>query len=171
MTIDTEIIDSFKEEAKGILRELEAVVDELEAHEGDFPRALLEDFANKTDRIMGTANTFFGQYPEHEVFKQIGNFGALCKATGYKASTLDLPTLIPIFAGFWADTIEIMNELCENVDRPERLVVINKKNAPVLQRRLTWLAEQIVKITKAGGAAEAAKINVDGLLRKLGIEA
>lgn len=170
MPIDNEIIDSFKEEAKGILSELESVIENLEEYEGEFPRALLEDFANKTDRIMGTANTFFTQYPEHEVFKQIGNFGALCKATGYKASTLNHKVLIPIFAAFWADTIEIMEELCNNVDKPEQLQEINKKNAPVLHRRLTWLAEQIVKITKTDPNAEAAKINVDGLLRKLGIE-
>ncbi len=170
MTMDDEIIESFKAEAKGILSELEAVIDELEETTETFPRALLEDFGNKTDRIMGTANTFFGQYPEKEVFKQIGNFGALCKATGYKASTLNHLELIPIFAGFWADTIEIMKDLCDNVDRPEALVEINKKSAPLLQRRLTWLAEQIVKITKADQSTESAKINVDGLLRKLGIE-
>ena len=170
MTIDTEIIDSFKSEAKDILNELEAVIEELEEHTEGFPRNLIEDFGNKTDRIMGTANTFFAQYPEHEVFKQIGNFGALCKATGYKASTLNNSGLIPIFAGFWADTIEIMKELSENVDHPEKIVEINKKNAPLIHRRLTWLAEQIVKITKADPLADSAKINVDGLLRKLGIE-
>jgi hypothetical protein len=63
-----------------------------------------------------------------------------------------------------------MKELCDNVDHSEKLIEINKKNAPVLQRRLTWLAEQIVKITKADPLAESAKINVDGLLKKLGIE-
>ncbi len=170
MTIDSEIIESFKAEAKVILTELEAVIDELEDNSESFPRALLEDFGNKTDRIMGTANTFYSQYPEHDVFKQIGNFGALCKATSYKASTLNHVGLIPIFAGFWADTIEIMKELCDNVDHSQKIIEINKKNAPLIQRRLTWLAEQIVKITKADPLADSAKINVDGLLRKLGIE-
>lgn len=170
MSVDKEIIESFKEEANIILNELTEVIEKLEEHEGDFPRALLEDFANKTDRIMGTANTFFTQFPDHEVFRQIGNFGALCKATGYKASTLNHNVLIPIFASFWADTVEIMSELCKNIDQPERLLEINRKNAPVLQRRLTWLAEQIVKITREDSNTEAAKINVDGLLKKLGID-
>lgn len=170
MSVDKEIIDSFKEEAKDILNELNAVIEKLEEHEGEFPKQLLEEFANKTDRIMGTANTFFAQFPEYEVFRQIGNFGALCKATGYKASTLNYTALIPIFASFWADTVEIMGELCSFVDQPEKLQEINKKNAPVLQKRLTWLAEQIVKMTKNSSNTEAARINVDGLLKKLGIE-
>jgi hypothetical protein len=170
MPVDNEIIVSFKEEAKLILQELETVIENLEEHQGDFPKALLEDFANKTDRIMGTAHTFFTQYPDQEVFLQIGKFGALCKATGYKASTLNHIILIPIFAAFWADTVEIMNELCNNIDNPDKLIEINKKTAPVLQRRLTWLAEQIVKITKSDPNAESSKINVDGLLKKLGIQ-
>lgn len=169
MPMDKEIIISFKEEAKGILQELETVIEELEVHDGNFPRELLEDFANKTDRIMGTAQMFHSQYPDVDAFRMIGNFGALCKATGYKASTLNNQSIIPIFAAFWADTVEIMNDLCMNVDQPEKLVEINKKNAPVLHKRLTWLAEQIVKITKTDGNAEASKINVDGLLKKLGI--
>jgi hypothetical protein len=169
MAMDKEIISSFKSEAKSILQELETVIEDLESHEGSFPRELMEDFANKTDRIMGTAQMFHSQYPDQDVFRLIGNFGALCKATGYKASTLKNESLIPIFAAFWADTVEIMNDLCINVDQPEKLVEINKKNAPVLQKRLTWLAEQIVKITKSDPNADAAKINVDGLLKKLGI--
>lgn len=170
MELDIEIVESFKEEAKEVLTQLEEVVEKLEENEGEFPRVLLEDFANKTDRIMGTANTFYQQYPEHEVFKLLGNFGALCKATGYKASTLNHLGLIPIFAAFWADTLEIMGQMVENIEKPENLTQISKKSAPVLHKRLTWLAEQIVKITKTDSNIESSKINVDGLLKKLGIE-
>ncbi len=170
MELDNEIVGIFKEEAKEVLTELEEVVEKLEESEGEFPRALLEDFANKTDRIMGTANTFYHQYPEHEVFKQLGNFGALCKATGYKAATLNHLGLIPIFAGFWADTLEIMSQMVENIENQESLTRISKESAPVLHKRLTWLVEQIVKINKSDPNAEASKMNVDGLLKKLGIE-
>ena len=170
MKLDNQIVEIFKEEAKQVLTELEEVVEKLEQTQGDFPRALLEDFANKTDRIMGTANTFYHQYPDFEVFKQLGNFGGLCKATGYKASILNHQGLIPIFAAFWADTLEIMGQMVENIENPENLTLINKKSAPVLHKRLTWLAEQIVKITKSDSNTEASKMNVDGLLKKLGIE-
>ena len=120
---------------------------------------------------MGTATTFYSQFPEYEIFNQIGNFGGLCKATGYKASTLNHLGLIPIFAGFWADTLDIMEELCSNIENPEKLAEINKTNAPILHKRLVWLAEQIIKITKAqGGGSGPSAMNVDGLLKKLGIE-
>lgn len=170
MELDTEIVEIFKEEAKEVLAELEEVVEKLEETAGVFPRGLLEEFANKTDRIMGTANTFYQQYPDYEVFKLLGNFGALCKATGYKASTFNQIEIIPIFAAFWADTIEIMNEMVKNIDKPEVLALISKKSAPVLQKRLTWLAEQIVKLSKSDSNIQASKIDVDGLLKKLGIQ-
>jgi type III secretion system FlhB-like substrate exporter len=168
--LDKEIIDSFKEEANVILEELKSVIEKLEEVETEFPKELLEEFANKTDRIMGTANTFYTQFPDHEIFKQIGNFGGLCKATGYKASTLNYLPLIPIFAGFWADTLEIMEALCSNIENPEKIAEINKSSAPILQKRLVWLAEQIVQITKSQGVTTQAAMNVDGLLRKLGID-
>ncbi len=171
MELDKEIIDGFQEEANAILAELRNIVEKLEDNEGDvFPKELLEEFANKTDRIMGTAKTFSEMYPDHPVFQQVGKFGELCKATGYKASTLNHIGLIPIFAAFWADTLDILSDLCENVGDPEKLKVVTMTYIPTLQKRLVWLAQQIVTITKGTGAAEQAKINVDGLLKKMGID-
>jgi hypothetical protein len=169
LQLDTEMITIFKEEANAILDELRLVVDKLEAHEGAFPKALLEEFANKTDRIMGTGDTFYKQYPEHEIFKKIGNFGALCKATGYKASTLNHLGLVPIFASFWADTLDTMGDLIENIDHPERLEEINRTSGKILHKRLTWLAQQIVEINKRQTGTEPPAMDVDGLLKKLGV--
>ncbi|MFZ4712461.1 MAG: hypothetical protein ACOYL6_02000 [Bacteriovoracaceae bacterium] len=169
MELDQEMIDSFKEEAGGILNELKVIIEQLEEVENEFPKNLLEEFANKTDRIMGTANTFYSQFPQYEIFQQIGNFGGLCKATGYKASTLNHMGLIPIFAAFWADTLEIMEQLCSHIEDSHKLTEINQNIAPVMHKRLVWLAEQIVKINKAQGITEQSAMNVDGLLKKLGI--
>ncbi len=171
MELDNEIINSFQEEANGIIEELRSIVEKLEDNDHtSFPKELLEEFANKTDRIMGTAKTFSEMYPDHQVFQQMGKFGELCKATGYKAATLNHIGLIPIFAAFWADTIDILSDLTENVGDPEKLKVVTKTYIPTLQKRLVWLAQQIVSITKGEGAAEQSKINVDGLLKKMGID-
>lgn len=170
MELDKEIIDSFQEEAKSILEELRELIEQLEDTKDLFPKALLEEFANKTDRIMGAAKTFGDMYPDHQVFAQIGKFGELCKATGYKASTLNHIGLVPIFAAFWADTLDILDELCQNVGNPEKLKEVTTNYIPTLQKRLVWLAQQIVSITKGTGAAESSKINVDGLLKKMGID-
>lgn len=170
MSLDPEIIESFQSEANDLLSELRSVVDKLEEETPTFPKELLQEFANKTDRIMGTANTFFSMYPEHQVFQQIGNFAALCKATGYKASTLNNLSLIVIFAAFWADTLDILEEMIANVGDEEKLKEVNKSSAPLLQKRLVWLAQKIVSFTKGTEGGEQAAINVDGLLRKLGID-
>lgn len=170
MQLDNEIIESFQEEANQIIGELKVVVEKLEDHSGSFPKELLEDFANKADRIMGTANTFSTMYPDHKIFSQIGKFGELCKATGYKATTLNHQGLVPIFAAFWADTLDIMEELCNNVGDDGKIKDLTKGYIPVLQKRLTWLAHQIVSLTKGGAAESESKINVDGILRRMGIE-
>ena len=169
MELDNEMIMIFKEEANLILDELKVVVDKLEEHEGDFPKALLEEFANKTDRIMGTADTFYKQYPEAEIFKKIANFGALCKATGYKASTLNHLALVPIFASFWADTLDTVGDLIENLEDQQRLEEVNQTSGKILHKRLTWLAQQIVEITKRQTGTEPPAMDVDGLLKKLGV--
>ncbi len=119
---------------------------------------------------MGTAKTFEGMYPGHAVFSQIGKFGELCKATGYKASTLQHQGLVPIFAAFWADTLDIMEDLCTNVGDETKLKSVTSNYIPVLQKRLTWLAQQIVNLTKGGNLEAQGQINVDGILKRMGIE-
>jgi hypothetical protein len=168
MILDTEMIETFQEEAKEIIQELHEIVERLEDHKGPFPKGLLEEFANKADRIMGTAKTFESMAPDHKVFQQLGKFGELCKATGYKASVLNIDSLIPIFAAFWADTLDIMSDLVSiagEADPTDKM----SSFAPVLHKRLTWLAKQIVSLTKGTAAEGQAAINVDGILRKMGI--
>lgn len=169
MELDKEIIESFQEEANVLLNELREIIDRLEEQTDVFPKELLEEFANKTDRIMGTASTFEAMCEDKKVFQQVGMFAALCKATGYKASTLNHLVLIPIFAAFWADTLDILQDLVDHVGDPEKLKEVTKSYIPTLQKRLVWLAQQIVTITK-GTEAGSSKIDVDGLLKKMGIE-
>ncbi len=168
MLLDKEILDGFKDEARGLLSELTQIIEQIEDHEGEFPKTLIEEFANRTDRIMGAAKTFETMAPEMQIFVHIGKFAELCKATGYKAATLNQSALVPVFAAFWADTLEMMEELCEHVDQTDKVEATLQGFGPVLQKRLTWLAEQIVKFSK-GSTAEAS-INVDGILRRLGIK-
>ncbi len=169
MPLEKEIIDDFRSEANVLLKELRDIIDKLEEPTESFPKELLQEFGNKTDRIMGAAKTFHQMHPNHLVFEQISKFAELCKATSYKASTLNHLTLIPIFTAFWADTVDIMQELVDNVGDDEKLKQVTQDYIPTLQKRLVWLAQQIVSITKGSGKAEEAKINVDGLLRKMGI--
>lgn len=169
MELDREIIGSFQEEANEIINSLRIVVEALEDHTGEFPKSLLEEFANKADRMMGAAKTFDTMYPGHKVFDQIGKFGELCKATGYKASVLNHQALVPIFAAFWADTLDILEELCQNVGDEDKIRNHSNNYIPLLQKRLTWLAKQVVELTKGTSAEAQSTINVDGILKRMGI--
>jgi hypothetical protein len=169
MVLDQEIIESFTDEANAIVEDLRLVVEKLEDHQGQFPRDLLEEFANKADRLMGTCQTFAAMYPNQNIFIQIGKFGELCKATGYKAAAIQNDGLVPIFAAFWADTIDIIAELCQNIGNEDKLKLVTQSYIPVLQKRLTWLAQQIVNLTKGSASASTSAINVDGILRRMGI--
>ncbi len=169
--LDKQIVNEFQEEANTLLQDLKLVIEKLEEDHQEFPRELLEEFGNKTDRVMGAAKTFSGMYPDEVVFAHIGKFSELCKATSYKASTLNHLGLIPIFAAFWADTLDILQDCVDNVgNSKEKIEGITQGYVPVLQKRLVWLAQQIVSKTKGSQNSEQAKINVDGLLKKMGIE-
>jgi len=168
LELDKEMITTFQDEANEIIAELRDVIDALEDSTDKFPKELLEDFANKTDRLMGSAKTFETMYSGAPVFNQIGKFAELCKATGYKASTLNHQGLIPIFAAFWADTLDILEDLVKYCDDPAKIAEVKKTYIPTLQKRLVWLAQQIVTLTKGSGVE--SKINVDGLLKRMGID-
>jgi hypothetical protein len=168
--IDPEIINVFQQEANTLLVDLRQIIEKLEDVEDDFPKELLEEFGNKTDRIMGTATTFTEICPGHPVLIQIGNFCELCKVTSYKASTLNDANLIPIFTGFWADTVDMLQELVTNVNDPQKVMTMTRGYIPTLHKRLLWLAEQIVAIYKNRDIKDKAIINVDGLLKKLGVD-
>ncbi len=168
--LDKDIINGFQQEANSLLKDLKEIIEKLEDVEDVFPKKLLEEFGNKTDRIMGTATTFTQMCPGHPVFIQIGNFCELCKMTSYKASTLNEVSLIPIFTGFWADTVDMLQELVNNVGNPEKVKSMTRDYIPTLQKRLVWLAQQIVAISKSKDIKEKAQINVDGLLKKIGID-
>lgn len=165
--LDKEILDGFKEETSLLLAETQKIIESIEDTEDQVPKQLIEDFANRMDRIMGAAKTFEMMDPEMKIFVQIGKFGELCKATGYKAATINRPALVPIFAAFWADTNDMMIQLCANVDDTAKIDESLKTLSPLLQKRLTWLAEQIVKLTK--DSPDATAINVDGILKRMGL--
>ncbi len=169
MEMDIEIISSFKDEAKLILDDVKVTLENLEEEQGSFPKELLEEFGNKLDRLMGTAQTFSTMHPSYKPFDQIGKFSALCKATAYKASTLKSLKLVPIFAAFWLDTVDIIEEILENLEDENKLKEVTKNYIPVLQKRLMWLAQQIINQSKANGGGPEM-INVDGLIKKLGLD-
>jgi hypothetical protein len=148
LALDESILSDFVTESKGLLEELTTVVDSLEDASGEFPEELLKEFALKIDRIMGAVKTLVqmddvpaGQ--ENQGLVSIGKLAEVCKSLGYKAADKKNPALMPFFAAFWAETIEVIGELLDNFQNKEKTAEICKTFPLVLQNRLKWLLSKI----------------------------
>jgi hypothetical protein len=142
--LDIEIVESFQEECRKIIAELTAVVEQLEeSADAGFPASLLSDFSQKIDRIMGAAQTLSMADPENGCLIRIGKIAELCKRVGYKAAEQKNPKLLPIFTAFWADTIEVMEELVESIRDQAEAERVAASYSKVLQGRLEWLSKQV----------------------------
>lgn len=159
--MDKDIVDGFKEESKQILGELEQILSKLEDSPTDakaeFPATLLADFSQRIDRIMGTVQTLLMEAPNHFGLKRIAQISELCKKLGYTASISKRKELIPIFSGFWADTVEVVAELVDAVEDDKASERIAKEFSSIVQGRLEWLAKKINASSKAAAAALAGK--------------
>lgn len=162
--LDSEIVKGFQDETSQIVAELNSVVEGLEDAEGEFPAKLLEEFAQKIDRIMGTAKTLSVEAPSHQGLRLIGKLGEICKATGYKAAQGRVTLLLPVFAAFWADTIEVIDETVANLNDESKVNQLTQKFSPVLQKRLEWLARKVLEHAKTVPGGAQSEIQVDALL-------
>jgi chemotaxis protein histidine kinase CheA len=138
--LDMDILRSFNEESRQLLDELSEVLGRIEQSKGEFPTALFDEFAQKIDRIMGSAKTIGVHVPSHQGLIAIGKLAELCKYVGYKAAQKKDVRLVPICAAFWADTLENLNTLMENLENQPRSAEIAQGFTDVIQTRLKWLA-------------------------------
>lgn len=160
--IDADILADFQTESKAILQELTEVVEKLEDSDGDFPTTELQTFSQRIDRIMGAAKTMLMMDSQHQGMQRIAGIAEICKQLGYKAAEAKASDLIPIFAAFWADTIDVMTELVDCVEDATECARISHSSAQVLQNRLQWLAQKI----NTGQTQTASQIDVDALLQQ-----
>jgi len=163
MELDKEILRDFQTESEGLMDELESVVDELEdaAGEDAFPEAKMKEFAQKVDRIMGTAKTLLTMGPGHSGITFLANICEMCKTMGYEAVALRRANLLPIFAGFWAETVELMREVLGALTAADGGAPVIAGRTAHLEKRLQWLAEKVAP------GNEAEKQKVIALLKRL----
>jgi len=141
--VDKDILDGFREESKTLVAELEETVESLEGARSEFPAQQLEEFAQKIDRIMGAAKTLLTMAPEHPGLKAIATLSEISKRIGYQAAKKKQQNVIPLFAAFWADMIESIDELLDLLDDPKKSDSYVKTSVKVLQSRLEWLSEKV----------------------------
>ena len=155
MQLDQEILTNFRTESLGLLDELEVLVEDLEnAAEGSVPEAVLKEFSQKIDRIMGAAKTLQQFAPSHAGIAFIANVSGTCKSMGYQAAALRRANLIPIFAGFWAETVETLRETLTKLDSEEASKTFVAAQSGQLEKRLAWLSEKVAP----GNEAEKQKV-------------
>lgn len=142
--IDAELLQGFKEESTGILNELKAVIEKLEDVTTEFPVALMQDFSQKIDRIMGAAKTIAMEDPSHLGLQRISALAELCKHIGYKAAEQKELKLVPIFTAFWSDVITITEDLIGALSDATKTAEVTSNFTPVLLRRLEWLKKKVV---------------------------
>ena len=143
--MDKEIIDCFRDEAFPLLKELECIVEKLEEQSDQFPTQLMLEFSQKIDRIMGTAKTVALDDREHLGPARIGQLSEICKILGQQAAAAKKSELLPIFAAFWADTIEAIREFLEKLEDKKACQVLASKYSSVLTKRLEWLSKTVGK--------------------------
>ena len=137
--LDKEILDGFSEESNALLTELEKIVDRIADSKEEFPKQDLAEFAQKIDRIMGAAKTLAEMEPDHVGLKNIARLCEMCKTLGYKSAGQNKFKLLPILSSFFADVIEVVQELIENLENVEKTQAISKSFSAVLKSRLEWL--------------------------------
>lgn len=168
--LDDDILSGFVEESNAILEELHEIVEKLEDYEeGDeFPRQNLEDFSQRIDRIMGAAKTLLMMAPDHAGLDRIGKISNLCKSLGYAAAQNENPKTIPIFAAFWADSLEVVEDLTGAIRDKAKTEKIASDFSQTIQGRLEWLST-ILKPVNAYGISEQiqSQDDIDAMLNDL----
>jgi Sec7-like guanine-nucleotide exchange factor len=143
--MDKEIIDAFKEESKQILAELSETLASLKTPKSETYRSKMADFAQKIDRIMGTAQTLSVDDPKHSGLKMIGQLGALCKSSGYKSSETVKLQQAPLLAAFWTDCLTVISELIDAMDNLPKTTQITSGLGATLLGRLEGLNQKLFR--------------------------
>lgn len=162
--IDPEILAGFREETQGLLGELVQIVEGLEDPQTGAASALTE-FAQRIDRIMGAAKTLAQISPQDLLLPAIGAVTEICKSTGYEAARIGKGPLLPIFAAFWAEVLEIVAESLPLLDRPisEQRQILQTEFVRI-QKRMTWLSNQVSTLAgKEGNSLQLSQAQIDQL--------
>lgn len=165
-----EILLEFKEESKALLAELDKILNKVD---GDFSQVQsLEEYGQTVDRIMGGAKSLALSFPPDHFIHKVGDYAALCKAVGYKASqNLTNETLFDICVAVLEDATEILQKMIAALGTSQK-VVVNEMISKTFLDRLKWVSDQFGEDVRASVSAKGKKMSqteIDDLMKKLGI--
>ncbi len=174
---DTEILKEFQLESKTLI---EQIMEILEGCEGDFSQVKrLEEYGQVVDRVMGGAKSLAmglsGVGADHFIHK-IGDYAALCKAVGYKASQIeDNEQFYDVAVAFLLDATEMLTEMIDKILEPKAASFKDLFTQTFLDR-LKWVSSQFgaeyrasVEVNK-NKPKKMSQTEINELLKKLGLD-
>lgn len=174
--IDAEILKDFQEESKSLIK---TMLDILENIEGDFTQVKqLEEYGQTVDRIMGGAKSLAISINNQDHFvHKVGDYSALCKAVGYKASQIKgNPQFYDICVALLLDATELLKDMIDSMieERPKE---VKKIISQTFLDRLRWVSNQFsaevrasVEIKSDQAPKRMNQSEIDDLLKKLGLD-
>lgn len=178
MAIDIEILEDFKLESKSLVEQLLELLEQADGDPQYFKN--LELYGQTVDRIMGgamsLATNFPSEFPPGHMIHQMGDYAALCKAVGYKASQIsENEQFFNVCVAFLLDATEMLDKMVKMLGSEKTISISNLLNKTFLDR-MKWINSQFkgdIRATVASKSEEAPKkmkqTEIDDLLSKLGI--
>lgn len=168
---NNEIVKDFVDESKVLIRELVELLEEIE---GDYTQvSKLSDYGNKIDRIMGGAKSIAIMLPPEHAVHMIGDYAALCKAVGYKASHVqNNKQLFDIIVALLLDATETLDGMMGRLNTSQN--DLKKSISNTFLERVRWASEQLSddlssSVDTGTTTGKMGQDEIDEMLRKLGL--
>ena len=169
-----QILKDFQTESKKLILEMIQILEDCEADVHEAKK--LEDFAQRSDRMMGTAKTLIMATPSPKL-NRFADFASLCKAVGYQTAQLrEEQEFYVICVALLFDATEFLGQI------NEQLLVddfsLDSARSRAFLDRLNWISSQFKASVRqsVGVSSESkkdSKLNqddIDDLIAKLGLD-
>lgn len=174
MSIDAELLKDFQSESKNLIAYMMEILETCESNFAQVKR--LEDYGQNVDRIMGGAKSLATmELDKSHLIHKIGDYAAICKAVGYKASQIrDNQNFYDICVALLLDATESLSLMVDSVAEGKNPKLREMISQTIIDR-VRWVSAQFsaeyrssVSIPK-GEAPKMDQNQIDDLLKKLGL--
>lgn len=172
--VDSELLVEFQNESKSLIEDLASTLDQCEDNFSEVKR--LEHYGQTVDRIMGAAKSIGVMIEDKtHLIHTIGDYSALCKAVGYKASQIsDNEQFYLICVALLQDATDMLSDMVNGLTAGSKLEIKSLFSKTFLDR-LKWVSNQFgaeyrasIEVHKSG-AKKMNQDDIDDLMKKLGI--
>ena len=170
MSIQQEILTDFKAESKALIEQMVEILESLEDNPNQVEK--LQNYGNIVDRIMGGAKSIALEFESTHNIHKVGDYAALCKAVGYKASSAKSNVqMLEICIALLQDATEVLEKMIDGLSEKNEMVVDRLISKTFLDR-LSWVSAQFkgdVKATVSSKDVNAVG-DIDELMKKFGMK-